>query len=215
MREPNKPVWLAVFMAILTLVVVACGRVEMPTVVAPAAEPAFSPTAVPDSSLPEDLPAPVVVTVQAGAPEQSFGPVGSQDQAVIVNAAGAGDDLPPELNQLLLSIEGGGFTADKTVELAAGGQPTIVYGDVNGDGVEDEIIILIVSQEQFDEFNDALSQGGAPPSLIPLPAGEDAVVKAIDVGPGQILAEVVSVNPDQVPYSRQLIFALTGEGTVP
>lgn len=203
-------------MAIITLTAVACGRVDMPTAAAPAAGPELPPTAVPETlSTDRQLPLPVVVTIEAGSPGGSLGQLGSANQEIIVNAAGAGDDLPPELDQLLLNIQGGGFTPDRTVELAAGGQPTIVYGDINGDGVEDEIIILIVSQEQFDEFSDALSQGAAPPSMIPLPAGEDAVVKAIEVGPGQILAELVSTNPDHLPYSRQLIFALTGDGTIP
>lgn len=164
-----------------------------------------SPTsALATSPAEEPLPPPVVVTLPA---EDFEMPDSSQLDTLeadsIIQAAAA---LPLDVQLLIDEIQRGEYQFDQPADPALGIQATYTYSDVDGDGIEDLIIIVLAEQGGLTSVSAGSLPGSPEILLAPLPGSEKSL-QTMSI-PAETLIELAVANG--INQKGAIILTLTG-----
>jgi hypothetical protein len=121
----------------------------------------------------------------------------------IIQAAVA---LPFDVQLLIDEIQRGEYQFDQPADPALGIQATYTYSDVDGDGVEDLIIIILAEQGGLTSVSAGSLPGSPEILLAPLPGSEESL-QTMSI-PAETLIELAVANG--INQKGAIILTLTG-----
>lgn len=194
----------ALLAVILALVLSACATPASVTTPAPTATPS-----------PSDTPEPTATTAPTATAEPTSVP--GLTWTALQNAAYPDEFVNDGVAQLVdgtYSEEAAPGSATKiTVTLS----DVSAYGDLNGDGVEDAVVVLVTDPGGSGTFYTmvaVLNDRGMPNPVATASLGDRVILNALTVDAGQISVEMVIAGPDDPlccpNTTRHAVYALQG-----
>ena len=190
--------------SLLVLALSACDLLSIPGAIDLQDETVSNSVATPtpaDSNKPTSLPAlgqippPALVTVPAGAIRADFASAAgatSQDQSILTGTIDPDSVLESEVDSLLASLKRGEVIFSSPTGQSAGVKTAYTYRDLNSDGVQDLVIIIVADQGGVVSVSAGVNEDGTAIQLAPQAPGADSV-QALSVELSG-LAEVASLG---------------------
>jgi hypothetical protein len=164
--------------------------------------------------LPEkgEVPPPALVTVPAGAVRANLADLAEatgEEQSILSGTIDPDKVLESEVDALLASLKRGEVLFSSSTGQSAGVKTAYTYRDLNGDGVQDLVVIIVADQGGVVSVSAGVSEDGTAIQLAPKMPGEDSV-QALSVElPG--LAEVASLGETEEDAPQAVILKLEGD----
>ncbi len=158
----------------------------------------------------ENLPPPLIITIPADQFDITVDGVAAAAGAVSIEGEAAvdlvqfDDGLPPEVDALLERIYRGEYPIDTTGQTPGALPATFTYSDMNGDGIEDLVIILVVGPGDYSNITAGTSQGHPVIQIIPRPE-PGTVVEGLSIPIEELLAMAGDGAPDNIGQGSYLI----------
>ncbi len=208
MQTNNKTILSLFILAACLLILAACSRPEAPAEdesLPQSQEPAPSSTIeMATSPAKPPLPPPVILTSPAGSfnlPDPSQFDSLEADSLIDPPA-----DLPFEVQLLVDEIQRGEYQFEQPAGSDPGVQATYTYSDVDRDGVQDLVIVVVADQGGISSISAGSLPGGPEIRLAPLSAN-DVDLQAISI-PAETLAKLAAANG--IEQDGAIILTLTG-----
>lgn len=153
------------------------------------------------------LPPPVVVTISAEdfvLPESSI--LDTLEAEAVVQAPAA---LPYDIQLLIDEIQRGVYAFEQPAAATSGIQATYTYSDIDRDGLEDLVIIVVAEEGGFTSVSAGSFQDGPEIHLAPLPGSDDGL-QTLSI-PAETLAELAVANG--IDQEGAIILTLSGAQT--
>jgi len=107
---------------------------------------------------------------------------------------------------------------DSAKGLYIGLAPYRIYGDLDGDSLEDALVVLVAEPGDSAPFYNlvaVLNKGGTPYPMAPKPLGERISIRSIALPDGEVVVDIDVFAPDDPAccpsQSKRLIFTYTGK----
>ena len=185
---------------------------------APAVAPSSPETApIPDNAPANDagrpaatLPPPLIITIPADQLDITIDSAAAAAGAVTIQGnASAGivqfeEGLPAEVDELLQRIYRGEYPIDSTGQNPGALPATYTYSDMNGDGIEDLVIILMVGPGDYSNVTAGSTQGIPVIQIIPRP-DPGSVVEGLSIPVDELLAMTGTGASDDLGAGAYLI----------
>ena len=150
------------------------------------------------------LPPPVIVTLPAeGFAMPDLSQLDTLEADSLIQPP---TSLPFEVQLLIDEIQRGEYQFDQPAGSAPGIQATYTYSDVDSDGVEDLVIIVVADQGGFSSISAGSLPGSPEIHLAPLP-GSDESLQTMSI-PAETLAKLAAANG--IDQDGAIILTLTG-----
>jgi peptidoglycan/xylan/chitin deacetylase (PgdA/CDA1 family) len=175
---------------LVALAPVACAR-PSPTA---APRPTPAPTLVPTpaaTARPTNTPAPTATVTATPVPALTW------DQ--LKNAAYPNEWPGSKVAQLVDGVYREKYLPDSATEMVISLADVRTYGDLNADGAEDALVVLVSHPGGSGTFNylaAVLNEGGAPSPVGSAFLGDRVILRSITVDAGQITVQMVVQGPD-------------------
>ena len=156
------------------------------------------------------LPPPLIITIPADRLDIIIDGDGAAAGAVTIQgAASAGlvqfeEGFPPEVDALLERIYQGEYPIDTTGQNPGALPATFTYSDMNGDGIEDLVIILVVGPGDYSNITAGSTQGIPVIQIIPRPE-PGIVVENFSIPVDDLLAMAGNGASDEIGGGAYLI----------
>ncbi len=119
------------------------------------------------------LPPPLIVTIPADRIDITIDTDAAAGASITTQGGVTGglvqfeDGLPPEVDEMLQKIYRGEYAVDTTGQDADALPATYTYSDMNGDGIDDLVIILVVDTGEFTSVTAGSTHGVPVIQIIP------------------------------------------------
>ena len=139
------------------------------------------------------LPPPLIVTIPADRIDITIDTDAAAGASITTQGGVTGgliqfdDGLPPEVDEMLQKIYRGEYAVDTTGQDADALPATYTYSDMNGDGVDDLVIILVVDTGEFTSVTAGSTHGVPVIQIIPR-AEPGTVVDGLSIPIEELLA---------------------------
>ncbi len=183
----------------------------------PDSAPAIAPSSPETTPIPQnappvaaELPPPLILTIPADLLDITIDGAAAAAGAVTTQGnTSAGlvqfeEGLPPEVDELLERIYRGEYPIDTTGQNPGALPATFTYSDMNGDGIEDLVIILVVGPGDYSNVTAGVSQGNPVIQIIPRPE-PGAVVEGLSIPVDDLLAMTAAGSGDDLGQGAFLI----------
>ena len=207
--------------SLLTLALSACGLLSNPGATEPQGDSesnsVVSPTPTAsngDDKLPTvgQIPPPALVTVPAGAIRANLADLAEatgEEKSILTGTIDPDKVLESEVDSLLASLKRGEVLFSSPTGQSAGVKTAYTYRDLNGDGVQDLVVIIVADQGGVVSVSAGVSEDGTAIQLAPKMPDEDSVQALSIELPG--LAEVASLGEVEGDPKQAIILKLEGD----
>jgi len=207
--------------SLLTLALSACDLLSNPGAIEPQDETESNSIVNPtptDSNKTDTLPAsgqippPALVTVPAGAIRADLASsVGAttQEQSILTDTIDPDKVLESEVASLLDRLKSGEVLFSSLTGQSAGVKTAYTYRDLDGDGVQDLVVIIVPPQGGVVSISVGASEDGTAIQVAPQRLGEDSV-QALSVELSR-LAEVATLGKKEENAAQTIILKLEGD----
>jgi len=164
----------------------------------------------------KSLPPPLIITIPADQLDitvdgaaAAAGAVSTEGEAS-VDLLQFDDSLPAEVDALLERIYRGEYPIATTGQTPGALPVTFTYSDMNGDGIEDLVIILVVGPGDYSSVTAGTSHGHPVIQIIPRPE-PGSVVEGLSIPIDELLAMTGDGAPDNFGQGSYLITLATDD----